>query len=451
MTKIIFKETSMINPATFGYGMRAETVTALSNEHTEPFFVYDEQYIRDRCKLFMTMPNAYGIQPRFAMKANSLKAILQIIASEGMGIDASSLNEAKRAVMAGIEPSRIMLTTQEVPEGKARKELEHLLQRGMKYNVCSLTQLNKIAPLAAGKNLTLAMRVHPGVGSGESVTRNTGDKYSCFGVHLSDVPEAVSSAREQGIIIDTVHVHIGSGGDPAQWKENIYRELSFIEAWFPDAKTVNFGGGFRVARMGDETSADIQDLGMTAKEAVEEFYQRTGRKLRMEVEPGNAIMANAGYLVARVIDLKQTGPDGFRFVVLNGGMEVITRPLLYGARHPFTVINQSGQILFDDLKKNKAQDLEELIVVGRCCESGDSLTLDADHHIIPRLMTRPAVGDLFVVGGAGAYCSSMSLGNYNSHCLCAEYLVRPDGKPVCIRQEQNLEQLIQNELPVSGL
>lgn len=425
--------------------LTAEAVRKAAELFPTPFYIYDEGYIRARCREMKEMPNAFGLTVRYALKANSSRALIRIIDSEGLAFDASSLNEVKRAVMAGINPEKILLTTQEVPVGEERHDLEELLLKGLKYNACSIAQLAAVASFAARNNLTIGIRVHPGTGSGESVTRNTGDKYSCFGVHLSNMEEALAIASGAGVIIDRIHVHIGSGGEPEAWRQNIKRELGFIEHYFPDAKTVNFGGGFRVARMSDEEPADIFDLGMTAKRAIEGFHERTGRRLKMEVEPGNYIMANAGSLVSSVMDIKRTGDDGFTFVLVNGGMEVITRPLLYGSRHPFTVLAPDGTIRSNEFELDRAK-TEKLIVVGRCCESGDSFTLDADHHIVPRDMALPEPGDWLVVGGAGAYCASMSPFNYNSHCQAAEFLLTKDGSVRVIRKRQTLEDITQNEL-----
>lgn len=422
----------------------ADAVRKAAELAPTPFYIYDEGFIRSRCREMKAMPNAYGLTVRYALKANSSRALIRIVESEGLDFDASSLNEAKRAVLAGVHPDRILLTTQEVPAGDERDDLEELLGKGLRYNACSLIQLAAVAPFAARNKISIGIRVHPGVGSGESVTRNTGDKYSCFGIHLSDMEEALALVSGAGVIIDRVHVHIGSGGEPEAWRENIERELGFIERYFPDTTTVNFGGGFRVARMPDEQAADIADLGDTARRAIERFQDRTGRKLKMEVEPGNFIMANAGSLVSSVMDIKKTGDDGFTFVLVNGGMEVITRPLLYGSRHPFTVLAPDGTVRSNEFDLENAT-TEELIIVGRCCESGDSLTLDSGHHIVPRAMARPEPGDWLVVGGAGAYCASMSPFNYNSHCQAAEFLLAENGDIRVIRQRQTLEQMTQNE------
>ena len=426
-----------------------EILARAGRDYGTPCYVYDEAAVQQRCQEVLAMPNAFGLHARFAMKANSSQALLQLIASAGMGIDASSLNEARRAVLAGIAPDRIMLTTQEVPEAADRKDLEALMLRGLRYNICSLRQLQLVGPFAAAQGIGLSFRIHPGVGSGESASRNTGDDYSCFGIHLTNVAEALRLAASIGVRFTALHSHIGSGGDPEKWRENIDRELGFVEQWFPDAVTVSFGGGFKVARMPNEKSADIVALGEHAKARITAFAEKTGRKLAMEVEPGTYIMANAGYLVTSVIDLKGTGPSGFEFIVLDGGMEVNTRPLLYGSRHPFYVIARDGKLLSSEFALDQAAgQLDQRIVVGRCCESGDSQTLDAGGHISTRVMAHPSTGDFVVIGGAGAYCASMSPFNYNSHVQSPEVLVRADGSLQQIRRRQTLAQIVQNELPL---
>jgi diaminopimelate decarboxylase len=420
-------------------------VAKIAKRFGTPIYVYDESIIEKKCRTLLSMPNAFGLRVRYAMKANSNRTILKKISAMGLYIDASSLNEAKRANLAGIPFKKIMLTTQEVPLDRDRKDLEEMMKKGLKYNVCSVAQLRLVSGLASKYHLPISMRVHPGVGSGESATRNTGDKYSCFGVHLSDIETALKLAKARKIKIDEVHVHIGSGGDPKKWRDNIDRELGFVGKYFPEATTVNFGGGLKEARMPGEISADIRALGGYAKKRIYEFYKTTGRKLTMEIEPGTYVVANSGYIITSVIDKKQTGRGGFEFLVLNGGMELNSRPLLYGSRHPFFVVSRGGRLLSSEgLKPAKKNNL--LVVVGRCCESGDSQSLDSSGTIIPRSMANADIGDYIVIGGAGAYCAAMSPFNYNSHTQAPEILFKKSGQAKLIRKEQTLKQIVQNEL-----
>ncbi|MBN2195065.1 MAG: diaminopimelate decarboxylase [Polyangiaceae bacterium] len=416
-----------------------------------PLYLYDEATIIAKCSRILAMPNAFGLHVGYAMKANSSRAILELVAGAGLGVDASSLNEARRAHLAGIPLHRVMLTTQEVPSGEDRVDLERMVAGGLRYNACSFRQLEAIADLAGSRDLPIAVRVNPGAGSGESVTRNTGDKYSSFGIHPHDHARAAALARERGVHIGAVHVHIGSGGDPESWRANIDRMLAITERHFPDATTLNLGGGFKEARMPDERPADVDALGRYAKDRFEDFAARTGRRLTMVVEPGTYIVANAGYLVTTVIDRKSSGSDGFDFVVCDGGMESSTRPLLYGSRHPFYVVSRRGALRSSEfVAADPGEPQAPRVVVGRCCESGDSQTLDDHGHIVPRPMADPAVGDFLVVGGAGAYVSAMALVGYNSHPQAPEVLLRRDGRLQVIRQRQTLGQLIVNERSLEG-
>jgi len=410
-----------------------------------PLYLYDEQTITDKCACLSAMPSAYGLTVRYAMKANSTKALLKIIGALGLKFDASSMNEVRRAVAAGISYGDVMLTTQEAPLGKEMSALRDMMKRGLKYNVCSLLQLHNIGDFVAENKIDLSMRFHPGVGSGASATRNTGDKYSCFGVHLSDMDQALGFAEAKGLIFDMVHVHIGSGADPEIWRSNIDLELGVIEKYFPSARTVSFGGGLLEARMPGEKPADIQKLGFYAKEKIEQFYSRTKRKLMMEIEPGNFVLANAGFIVTKVVDKKKTGADGLNFLVLDGGMDLNARPVFYAARHPFYVISEEGGLISSEFDKENDNDFNA-VLVGTCCESGDSQCLNEDGLNTPRPLGEPKIGDYVAIGGAGAYCGTMSPMNYNSHLQAPEVLYTRGGELKEIRKRQSFNQLISNEV-----
>jgi len=408
-----------------------------------PIYIYDEALILERCKECVDMPQAYGLIVRYAMKANSNRTLLRLITKAGLHLDASSLNEVLRANLADVPYERIMLTTQEVHTGSERDTLEKLLLSGLRYNACSLHQLQLIGKFAAENNIDVGVRIHPGIGSGESATRNTGDDYSCFGIHLSDVSEAHKLATKFGLKFKHIHVHIGSGADTKMWRQNIDLLLGIIDEHFPDADTVCFGGGLKEARMPGEYAADVPLLGSYAKMQIESFYKKTGRKLKMEIEPGTYITANAGYAVTRLIDKKKTARSNF--IITDGGMEINSRPLLYGSKHPIYIVSGDGSRVisseFDEVKHDF-----EAVVAGKCCESGDCQTLDMDGHAVPRAMVEPSVGDLVIIGGVGAYCSSMSPYNYNSHPQIPEVLFTTKGKLELIRKKQTLEQMLENEL-----
>lgn len=422
----------------------AEVFAQAARQYSTPLYLYDGDHISAKCSELLSMPNAYGLSVRFAMKANSTRAILLRIAEQGVGIDASSLNEARRAHMAGIPYSKIILTTQELHFGEDRRDLEAMMREGLFYNVCSMRQLELIADFAAENTIALSMRIHPGIGSGESASRNTGDDYSCFGVHSSVLEAALDFARQKNVRFTQVHAHIGSGGDPEIWRKNIDVELDIVEKHFPDAVSVSFGGGLKVARVPGESESDLAFLGEYAKKQFVAFYERTGRKLHMEIEPGTYLVANAGYAVTTVIDKKSTGENGFDFIIANGGMEINARPLLYGSQHPFYVISAEGKLISSDFDSD-IDKYGKSVVVGVCCESGDSQSLDDAGNIVPRPLAEPDIGDLLVIGGTGAYCSAMTPFNYNSHTQIPEVMATGD-KLTLVRKRQTLDQMVTNEL-----
>ena len=419
------------------------SVASAADNFGTPIYMYDESAILKSCHECLNMPNAYGLTVRFAMKANSNRSLLKIISNAGLHFDASSLNEVIRANLAGIPYENIMLTTQEVYEGASMVKLESMILSGLKYNVCSLRQLQLIADFCAASRVYPAIRIHPGIGSGESATRNTGDDYACFGVHLNDVEKALSIAREKGLKFKHIHVHIGSGADSLIWQQNIDHEIDIIDKHFPDAETVCFGGGLKVARMPDEHAADIELLGNYAKKRIEGFHKMTGRKLRMEIEPGTYIIANSGYAITRVIDKKSTSLSNF--IVTDGGMEINARPLLYGSRHPIYIVAGNGTSVKSS-EFNGIAGSYKAVVAGKCCESGDCQTLSLDGHSIARTMAEPDIGDIAVIGGTGAYCSSMTPFNYNSHTQIPEVLLTEQSELILIRKRQTLEQMVENEL-----
>ena len=425
----------------------ATLIPEIARQWGTPVYLHDQAYIENSCQQLLDMPNAYGLHVRYAMKANSDRTVLRVVTNKGLDLDCSSVEEAARAFAAGIPYARMMLTTQEVPAGAERAELEVMIKAGLRYNVCSMTQFRLVADFARANGIDLSMRVHPGAaGGGESATRDTGSEYSCFGVHLNDVPTVKALADELGLRFTQVHVHIGSGGDPEKWRQNIDRELGFVKAYFPDAVTVSFGGGLKVARMPGEKQADIAALGAYAKQRIEEFKAATGRELQMEIEPGTFVVANSGHIVTRIIDKKLT--NELNFLIVDGGMELLTRPLLYGSEHPIAIVRQDGTLLSSEYDQTPAAGLKPFGIVGRCCESGDSVRLDNDGNIVPVLIAEPEIGDYVVIGGTGAYSESMSPENYNSHRKPGAVMKTTGGKLVQIRKKQVREQIYQNELDV---
>ena len=407
-----------------------DQVRRIQREFGTPVYVYDEQSLLAQAREALSMPNAYGLRVRYAMKALSTAAILRILTGAGLDIDASSGFEVARALRAGISPERIQVTAQEPP-----KELKELVEKGVKFNACSLHQLRLFGQIAPGREVSI--RVNPGLGSGHSNRTNTGGPSASFGIWHQYLDEALAIQREYGLRITRMHTHVGSGTDPDVWNRCARMSLD-VAARLPEVDTLNLGGGFKVGRMADEQSTDLHTVGECIKRDFEDFAEKHGRKLKLEVEPGTYLVANAGALLCSVTDVVDTGADGYRFIKTDSGMTDLVRPSMYGAQHPIVVVPA----------QDEPRGTGKYLVVGHCCESGDVLTPEPGNPegLAPRLLTEARIGDALVVGGAGAYSASMASKNYNSFPEAPEVLLHPDGTTRLIRQRQTLEQMLANEI-----
>jgi diaminopimelate decarboxylase len=392
-----------------------------------PCYVYDRASLEASARRALAFPAPFGFTLRYAMKANSSAGVLGVFRDLGLHIDASSEFEVERALRAGFAPSAIQLTSQMPP----RRLREHL-ERGVLFNACSLHQLEEFGRVAAGRDV--GVRMNPGLGSGSTKRTNTGGPAASFGIWHEYLGEVKAAAARHGARIRTLHSHIGSGTDPEMWKR-ITRMTLDLAGLFPDVVTVNLGGGFKVGRMPEEASTDLADVGAHVRQELFLFRERHGRALRLEIEPGTFLVATAGAVVATCVDVVDTGRDGYLFAKLDTGMTEVTRPSLYGAQHPIDVLAAG-------------REPAEVVFVGPCCESGDILTpAPGDPETLaPRWVPRPQIGDLVLVGGAGAYCASMSTINYNSYPQAPEVLLERDGSLRLLRRRQSPDEIWANEV-----
>jgi diaminopimelate decarboxylase len=381
------------------------------------------------------------------MKSCPNAAILKVFHSMGIHIDASSGYEVQRAMRAGIPAAHISLSSQELPNNFAE-----FLDAGVHINACSLSQIERIG--ASRPKARIGLRINPGLGSGDHMKKNVGGPMSSFGIWHTLMGKAKAIVSRYSLTVIKIHTHIGSGSDPAVWQRVSSLSLQLCQQ-FDTVDTLNLGGGYKVARVEGEKETCFNQIGPPVQVNFERFQAETGRCLKLEIEPGNALVANAGCLICRAQDIVETDAsesDGaseavHRFIKIDGGMTEILRPSLYGAQHSITVVKQHHQ---GDGGQGDCS-TKDFVVVGHCCESGDLLTPAPDDPTNEGIGKRAlredtVVGDLLVVGGTGAYCSSMSAKNYNSFPEAAEVLAMANGGLELIRKRQTLEQLIENEV-----
>ena len=408
---------------------------SIQREFGTPVFVYDQKTLEHQARLVLDFPNAFGLTARYAVKACPTGAVLKVLSDAGLHMDASSGHEAERALRAGILPERIQLTAQQVPEN-----LKALVEAGVLFNACSIAQIHTFGALSRARQLSI--RVNPGLGSGHNNRTNVGGPAASFGIWHEHLDEALAAGQRYGLKFTRLHTHIGSGSDPKIWQRVALMSLETC-ARFPDVTVLNLGGGFKIGRVEGEETTDLQKIGLPIVEAFRTYDREHGRKLHLEVEPGTYLVANSCALIAKVIDVVDTGRDGYRFIKVDAGMTEILRPSMYGAQHPIEVV-PAATVRGDPL---------EYVVVGHCCESSDVLTPAPGNPdgLQPRLLPEARIGDLVVLGGTGAYCSSMAAKNYNSFPEATEVMISENGSIEVIRKRQTLDQIILNEVIPSFL
>lgn len=408
-----------------------EQVRFIKSKFGTPVYVYNEHILEQQAQKILGFPNAFGLTVRYSIKACPNKNTLKIFDKFGLYFDASSAWEAIRAINAGINPSKILLTSQELPQN-----MEEIIKKGVEFDACSLKQLELYGLQFPGKEVSI--RINPGSGSGLVKRLTSGGVHSSFGIWHEYIDQAKQLVEKYQLKVKRLHQHIGSGHDIDAWSKIalITLELSKI---FGSVPIINLGGGFQVKSMNTDPYLDLDKVGNIVSNTFKEFAKDTNSQPTLEIEPGNFLVANAGSLITTVTDVVSTGENGYLFLKLDSGLTEIMRPSFYGALHPLVSISSEG--------KQKLVS-REYIVVGHCCEAGDVLTPEPfnSNNLSPQLILETEPGDLLVIERAGGYCSSMNMKNFNSFPEAPEVFLRKNGSFVLIRKRQTLEQIIENEI-----
>lgn len=385
--------------------VHAQQFHDLAAEHGSPLHVYDTTRLQAQARQLRALSLPFGLTVRYAVKANPHPTIIGLFAEQGLHFDASSSYEAAQLLGLGIAGEHVSLSSQQPAHN-----LPELLQAGVRYVATSLHQL-ELFTAVDGHPRTVGLRVNPGLGLGHSNRLTTGGPGASFGLWHEHLPNALAFAKQHGIVVDRLHVHVGTGGDPSKWGDIMDAALA-IAAQVPSVTTLDIGGGFKIAYTAGDTAADMPQIATVFSQKLTAFARETGRQLHLEIEPGRWLVAQSGYLVAEVVDIVDTGASGFTFLRTNTGMNDFLRPAMYGAQHNIQVLNES---------KEQA----DYIVVGHCCETSDILT-PAPHDpegLQPRTLNKASIGDLLVISDVGAYCSAMSTKGYNAFPSAQEVFV----------------------------
>ncbi len=403
-----------------------DLVLDLVERYHSPLYVFEEAVIRKQCEKLKAAITYPKTTIRYACKALTLRAVLEIIKDEGLKIDASSLNEVKRAIFAGFKASDVLYTGENCSE----LVFSELVKLGCKINCSSLDQLQMLGKLARGASVSV--RFNPGEGHGANNKTNTGGPSSKHGIYYDQIGTVREILERYDLNLVGIHTHIGSGTDINHWLR--IKDLTFkIAAEFQNLEFIDLGGGLPIVYNPEsDKELDLELWGRSLSESFATFTKEYGKELELVIEPGRYLVAECGSLLAEVQNLKTT--PNYNFAVVNTGFNHNPRPAMYGSYHPIRFV----------YRKQPTSE-RDYVIAGYLCESGDVFTVSADGELLPRRFKELSIGDIMVMGNIGAYSHSMK-SEYNSMNLPASVLIQSDGKVRVIERRGTVEDLIRREI-----
>ena len=385
-----------------------------------PFYCYSTATLERHYRVLQQAFAGLDTLICYAIKANSNQAVIATLARLGAGMDVVSEGELRRARAAGVPADRIIFAG----VGKTREEMAYALAEGIHgFNVESEPELDALSEIAAalGHTARIALRINPDVDAKTHAKISTGKAENKFGIPYGDAPRLYAKAAKlPGIKVAGVHMHIGSQITelkPFRDAFTLMRELvGELRRAGHAIEHLDMGGGLGVPY---HSGNDIPPSPQAYADVVRATVGDLG--LKIALEPGRMIVANAGVLVSRVIYAKP-GSDK-TFTIVDAAMNDLIRPTLYEAEHEIWPVNEAAA--------SKAPIVQD--VVGPVCETGDYLALN-------RKLPPFASGDLVAFMTAGAYGAVMS-STYNTRLLVPEVLVKGSDYAV-VRPRPSFDDLI---------
>ena len=382
-----------------------------------PLYIYSRAEIEANWREF---DQAFGDHPHlicYAVKANSNLAVLNVLAKMGSGFDIVSIGELQRVIAAGGDPAKCVFSG----VAKTRTAIQQALEIGIYcFNVESAGELDRIESVASelGVQAPISIRVNPDVDAKTHPYISTGLKENKFGVDINASKALYHKAQQSNSLhVCGMDCHIGSQiTEVSPFIDALDKVLALISQLSEDGieiQHLDLGGGVGIT-YDDEQTIDIAAYIQVALAKVGD--------LEILLEPGRAIVGNAGIFVTQVEYLKQG--DEKSFAIVDGAMNDLLRPSLYSAYHKALAVNANSTGVKDTWD-----------LVGPVCETGDFLAKGRELTL--------AQGDYVALMSAGAYGFTMS-SNYNSRPRVAEVMVSGDTHTL-VRKRETIESLFENE------
>lgn len=401
-------------------------IVELARRFGTPTFVYESALIQERINDLRAFDTI-----RYAQKANSNLAVLDLVRRQGVLVDAVSAGEIGRARAAGYvsagDPPPIVYTA-DIFDHEA---LDLVVEQGIHVNCGSPDMIAQYGKRAPGHEITL--RINPGFGHGHSQKTNTGGEQSKHGIWHDQVGDCIALAARYNVKITGLHMHIGSGTD-LEHLSQVCGALERVALTIGSSiTTISAGGGLPTPYRSTDLRVDIAAYYQLWDATRRRLQEAFGHAVRLEIEPGRYLVAECGHLVAEIRAVKQMG--GNTFYLLDAGFNNLARPILYGAYHPMSIAPADG---------TTNRERRSVVVGGPLCESGDIFTQTDGGFVGTRVLPDAKVGDFLVIERAGAYGFTMG-SNYNSKPMAAEVLIGTDGSTHLARRRQTFEDLIRGE------
>jgi diaminopimelate decarboxylase len=395
------------------------TAPELAEEHGTPLVVYCERTLLDQARAYRAAaPDALLL---YSLKAFPNLALLRLLAAEGLGADVSTLGELRFARQAGLEGDRIVVHG----NNKSDEELRAAAEAGAGLVV--LDALDEVERARGAGIERVLIRTTPGIDAETHEAIKTAHHGSKFGLPPDQTLEALERAREAGLEVAGLHVHIGSqllelgaAKMTVEWLAGFAAECRERLGWTPEV--IDLGGGLGIQYVEGEPAPRVARFVEALLDRVNAAWRLHDLPLpRLVLEPGRSLVGRAGVTLYRVGTVKQAS-ETTTYVAIDGGMSDNPRPQLYGARYSALLANRADEAAAGSF-----------CVCGKHCESGDVLI---DRVALPQ----PRRGDLLAVPATGAYTLGMG-SNYNSVPRPAAVLVA-DGKARLIRRREAIDDLL---------
>ncbi|WP_130831528.1 diaminopimelate decarboxylase [[Erwinia] mediterraneensis] len=410
-------------PAT---ALSARNLLPLAHHYQGPFWAYDAAIIQQR----IAQLNAFDVV-RFAQKACSNIHILRLMRAAGVNVDSVSTGEIERALAAGYQAGgdEIVFTADVFDQAG----LARIVELQVPVNAGSVDMLHQLGAVSPGHGVWL--RVNPGFGHGHSQKTNTGGENSKHGIWHADLPLALAAIQQYGLKLVGIHMHIGSGVDYGHLEQVCDAMVNQVVQFGQDLSAISAGGGLSIPYRYGEEAIDTGHYFGLWNAARNRIAAHLGHEVKLEIEPGRFLVAEAGVLVSQVRAVKNMGSR--HFVLVDAGFSDLMRPAMYGSYHHISLLAGDGRTLDESQTR-------ETVVAGPLCESGDVFTQLEGGKVETRALPAAQVGDYLVFHDAGAYGASMS-SNYNSRPLIPEVLFE-NGQPREIRRAQTIQELLALEM-----